>query len=159
MSGNNIYSALSLLHVAFRLLGLAPCPLSKTGTAFCRRQQSPFGFSTLHNYMILFTFGWFLFDRTWDAICKYPKLSSKSLIPIIFRTFTFTSTCLSLDPLSSWRSWRVLLGNLIRGWYFTGQKDIVFLHEIKGKEYHLSIVSVCFFFVNNDSFRNEWKKH
>ncbi|PNF31396.1 hypothetical protein B7P43_G04082 [Cryptotermes secundus] len=50
--------------------------------------------------MILFMLGWFFFHITWDAIYVYPKLSSKSLIPVVIRTCTFTSTCLSTLILS-----------------------------------------------------------
>jgi hypothetical protein len=96
MSGD-IYNALGPLYAVSKLLGLAPYSLGKAGSTIPDiTKTSRFRFSTLHNFMmIIFVFGWFLFDTTWEAIHTYPKLSVKGLIPVVLRTCTFTSACLS----------------------------------------------------------------
>lgn len=98
MSGSTIYTAVSPLYLVSKLLGLAPYTLIKTGTVGFpdTTRKSYFGFSTLHNYiMFIYMLGWFIYDLTWEAIYRYPKLSSSSTIPIIIRNITCAGTCLS----------------------------------------------------------------
>jgi hypothetical protein len=97
MSGSSIYSALKPLYLASRFLGLAPYPAGAPATAIPDvSTESSFGFSTVHNYiMFLCLLSWFVFDLTWEAMYRYPELSSRSIIPIVIRTCAFASTCLS----------------------------------------------------------------
>ncbi|XP_021924661.1 uncharacterized protein LOC110832180 isoform X1 [Zootermopsis nevadensis] len=97
MSGSNIYSALKPLYLATKLVGLAPYPAGKTGTAIPDvTTKSRFGFCTLHNYIaFLYLLAWFIFNVTWEGIYRYPKLSNRSIIPIVIRTCSFASMCLS----------------------------------------------------------------
>jgi len=96
MSGHNINRALEPLYLISKLLGLTPYPLEKTGTAIPDiTKKSPFVFSTLHNYMMfLYMFGWFTLNMIWEAIYRYPKQSSKNIIPIVIRNCTFSGVCL-----------------------------------------------------------------
>jgi hypothetical protein len=94
---SSVYSALKPLYLVSRLLGLAPYRWGKKVTAIPDiSTKSAFGFSTLHNYTVfLYILSWFIFDISLDATYRYPKLSSRSIIPIVIRTCTFKGACLS----------------------------------------------------------------
>jgi hypothetical protein len=91
-----IYVTLSPLYFFSKVLGLAPYPRGKTGTAIPDvTKNSRSLFSTLHNYIVfVYMLAWFIFDMTWQSIYIYPKLSSRKVIPIVIRHSTFTGACL-----------------------------------------------------------------
>jgi hypothetical protein len=93
-----MYSAVSPLYLVSKLLGMAPYTLVKTGTAGFPNttRKSYFGLSNLHNYvMFVYTLGWYIYELIWEAIYRYPNLSSSSTIPIVIRNLTYAGTCLS----------------------------------------------------------------
>ncbi|KDR16859.1 hypothetical protein L798_08601, partial [Zootermopsis nevadensis] len=91
-----IYSALSPLYLASKMLGLAPYPRGRTGTAIPDfTTKRPLGFSVLLNYIvILYIISCFVFDVVWDATYRYPNLSSRNVIPSVIRTCTFKGSSL-----------------------------------------------------------------
>jgi hypothetical protein len=98
MSGSSMYSALSPLYLVSKLLGMAPYTLVDTETAGFQNtmRKRYFGFSNLHNYvMFVYMLGWFIYELIWEAIYRYPNLSSSSVIPIVIRNLTHAGTCLS----------------------------------------------------------------
>jgi hypothetical protein len=109
-----IYSALNPLYLVSKLLGLAPYPPGKTGTAIPDvRTKRPFGFSTLYNYFVfLCVLSWLIFDITWDAIYKYPNLTSRNVIPNVIRTCTFKAAGLTALILCHRGSLRVFCSKI-----------------------------------------------
>lgn len=98
MSGSSMYSAVSPLYLVSKLLGMAPYTLVKTGTAGFPNttRKSYFLFSTLHNYvMFVYMLGWFVYEQIWEAMYRYPNLSTSRTIPIVIRNLTNAATCLS----------------------------------------------------------------
>ncbi|PNF23494.1 hypothetical protein B7P43_G06516 [Cryptotermes secundus] len=109
-----IYSALKPLHVVSKLPGLAPCSGGKSGTTIPDiTGKTSFRFSVLYNHMMFaYMLGWFIFDMTLEAIYRYPKLSSRNIIPIIIRSCTFAGICLSTLILCHRRSLRVFCSKI-----------------------------------------------
>jgi hypothetical protein len=109
-----IYSALNALHVISKVLGLAPYSSGQAGTALPDiSSRSPLQFSALYNYLVFaYMLGWFVFDVTWEAINRYPKLSSRNIIPVVIRSCTFAAASLSTLVLCHRRTLRQFCSKL-----------------------------------------------
>jgi hypothetical protein len=92
-----IYSALNALHVASKVLGLVPYSGGEAGTALPDiSRRSPIQLSALHNCLVFaYMLTWFVFDVTWEAINRYPKLTSRNVIPVVIRICSFAAASLS----------------------------------------------------------------
>jgi hypothetical protein len=109
-----IYSALKPLLVASKLLGLAPYSGGEaTADIPDITKRSSLRFSPLYNCLIFaYMLGWFIFDVTWEAIYRFPNLSSRNVIPVVIRICTFVAASLSTLILCHRRTLRVFCSKI-----------------------------------------------